>query len=40
MAHYMLATIRDDAWNVCNMQHIIPNSKKWDYLDIPGGGHE
>ena len=24
----MLATIRDDTWNVLNMQHIIPNSKK------------
>ena len=23
----MLATIRDDTWNVLNMQHIIPNSK-------------
>ena len=35
----MLATIRDDAWNVLNMQHITPNSKRWDYSDIPGGGH-
>ena len=24
----MLATIRDDTWNVLNMQHITPNSKK------------
>ena len=24
----MLATIRDDTWNVRNMQHIIPNSKR------------
>ena len=31
----MLATIRDDTWNVLNMQHIIPNSKRWDYSDIP-----
>ena len=29
----MLATIRDDTWNVLNMQHIIPNSKIWDYSD-------
>ena len=29
MAHaLMLATIRDGAWNVLNMQHIILNSKK------------
>ena len=25
----MLATIRDDIWKVLNMQHIIPNSKRW-----------
>ena len=31
----MLATIRDDTWNVFNMQHITPNSKRWDYSDIP-----
>ena len=36
----MLATIHDDTWNVLNMQHIIPNSKRWDYSDIPGGGHK
>ena len=36
----MLATIQDETWNVLNMQHIIPNSKKWDYSDIPGGGHK
>ena len=36
----MLATIRDDTWNVLNMQHIIPNSKRWDDSDIPGGGHK
>ena len=36
----MLATIRDNTWNVLNMQHIIPKSKRWDYSDIPGGGHE
>ena len=23
-----------------NMQHIAPNSKRWDYSGIPGGGHE
>ena len=33
----MLATIRDDTWNVLNMQHIIPNSKRWDYPNIPSG---
>ena len=31
----MLAWISDDTWNVHNMQHIIPNSKRWDYSDIP-----
>ena len=36
----MLTTIRDDTWNVLNMQHIILNSKSWDYSDIPGGGHK
>ena len=36
----MLATIRDDTRNVLNMQHITPNSKRWDYSDIPGGGHK
>ena len=36
----MLATIHDDTWNVLNMQHITPNSKRWDYLDIPVGGHK
>ena len=36
----MLATIRDDTWNVLNIHHIIPNSKRWDYSDIFGGGHE
>ena len=36
----MLATIHDDTWNVLNMQHINPNLKKWDYSDIPGGGHK
>ena len=36
----MLATIRDDTWNVLNMQHITPNSKRWDYSDIPVGGYE
>ena len=33
----MLATIRDDTWNVLNIQHITPNSKRWDYSDTPGG---
>ena len=36
----MLATIRDDTWNVLNMQHITLNSKRWDYSDIPGGCHK
>ena len=34
----MFATIRNDTWNVLNMQHITPNSKRWDYSDIPDGG--
>ena len=29
-----LATIRDDTWNVLNMQYITPNTKRWDYSDI------
>ena len=36
----MLATIRDDTWNVLNMQHITPNSKIWDYSDILGDAHK
>ena len=36
----MLATIRDDTWNVLNMQQITPNSKGLDYSDIPDGGHK
>ena len=36
----MLATIRDDTWHMLNMQHITPNSKRWDYSDIPGGAHK
>ena len=36
----MLATIHDDTWNVLNMQHITPNSRRWDYSDIHGGGHK
>ena len=36
----MKDTIYDDTWNVRNMQHITPNSKRWDYTDIPGGGHQ
>ena len=30
----MLAKLRDDTWNMLNMQHIIPNSKRWDFSDI------
>ena len=26
--------------SLLNMQHIIPNLKRWDYSDIPGGGHK
>ena len=33
----MVATIRDNTWNVLNMQRVILNSKRWDYSDIPGG---
>ena len=36
----MLATICDDAWNVLNIQHITPHSKRWDYSDTSGGGHK
>ena len=36
----MLATICYDTWNVLKMQHIIPNSKRSDYSDIPGGGQQ
>ena len=32
----MLAIIRDDAWDVLNMQHITPNSKRWDHSYTPG----
>ena len=32
----MLA-IRDDTWNVINIQHITTNSKRSDYSDIPDG---
>ena len=39
-ASQMLATIHDDTWNVLNMQHITQNSKRWDYSDIPNGGHK
>ena len=31
----MLTKIRDNTWNVLNMQHITPNSKRWDYSDTP-----
>ena len=34
----MLATIRDDTWNVLIMQHTTQNSKRWDYSYIPGSG--
>ena len=27
-------------YETLNMQHITPNSKGWDYLDIPGGGQK
>ena len=27
----------DDTWNVCNMHHITPNSKRWNHSNIPGG---
>ena len=36
----MLATIHDDTWNALSEQHIIPNSKRWDYSDILSGGHK
>ena len=36
----MLATIRDDTWNVLHMQHITPNLNRWDYSNIPGDGHK
>ena len=36
----MLATIGDDTWYALNMQHIIPNSKRRNYSDIPGSGHK
>ena len=36
----MMATIRNDTLNVLNMQHITPNSKRWNHSDIPGGGHK
>ena len=36
----MSATIRDDTWNVLNIQHTTPNSKRWEYSDTPGGGHK
>ena len=36
----MLATIRDDTWNVLNMQQITLNLKIWYYSDIPGGSHK
>ena len=36
----MLDTICDDTWNMLNMEHITPNAKRWDYLDIHNGGTE
>ena len=36
----MLVRIRDDTWNVLNIQHITQNLKRWDYSDTPGGGHK
>ena len=36
----MLATIRDDTWNQLNIQHITPNSKRWDHSDTLDGGHK
>ena len=36
----MLTTIHEDTWNVLNMQHITQIRKRWDYSDIPGGGHK
>ena len=29
-----LATIRGGTWSVLNMQHITPNSERWDYADF------
>ena len=36
----MLAKIRDGTWNVHNMQHIIPNLRRWNSSDIPGGSYQ
>ena len=36
----MLTAIRDDTWNVLNLQHIALNPKRWNYSDIAGGGHK
>ena len=30
--------IRDGTWNVLNIQHITPKSKRQDYSDIPSSG--
>ena len=38
--YLMWATIYDDTWNVLNMQHILPNLKRWDYTDISNGGQD
>ena len=34
----MFAKISDDTCNVLNTQHIVLNSKRFDYSDIHGGG--
>ena len=36
----ILATIREDTWNMLDMWHIIPNLKRWDYSAIPVDGHK
>ena len=35
----MLATIRDETWNVLNVQHITPNLRRMDYSNILEDGH-
>ena len=37
MTYLMLTTIRDDTWNVFNMQHINPKLKK---MGLFSGGHK
>ena len=36
----MLATIRDDTWNVFNIQHITQNWNISNYSDTPGSGQK